>query len=328
VSACARRWRGSHACSVRVERAVHACARVQGAGQRAQAWQWRGEGWASPVRDMNCALCNSFLCGTERAACLLVCWNRRRGICCTAARTHRCCQLLTRPCAFLPMPSNPRKHKLRAIYNNDTRRCAEQACEHVLETAEQTQCLLPGPELASHLGRHNSCVTMTPQTAARNALSMLQLRRLWPLRAPHAPHDSCCTCCTVTVAVCSEVSSAHSRQVPPHAMDPPNAFTFHGVIGDGRASFGSMRDDERLHVNAAHFNSVASPRALPGGGSDACSPLEDLAALMQLTAWIKALGELIRMQDGSQFVDLRARAVLVLESWAQRWYDRQAISTA
>ena len=35
VSACARRWRGSHACSVRVERAVHACARVQGAGQRA-----------------------------------------------------------------------------------------------------------------------------------------------------------------------------------------------------------------------------------------------------------------------------------------------------
>ena len=147
--------------------------------------------------------------------------------------------------------------------------------------------------------------------------------------------STCSTCfmlhmLPVTVAVCSEVSSAHSRQVPPHAMDPPNAFTFHGVIGDGRASFGSMRDDERLHVNAAHFNSVASPRALPGGGSDACSPLEDLAALVQLTAWIKALGELIRMQDGEdpQFVDLRARAVLVLESWAQRWYDRQAISTA
>ena len=34
MSACARRWRGSHACSVRVERAVHACARVQGAEQR------------------------------------------------------------------------------------------------------------------------------------------------------------------------------------------------------------------------------------------------------------------------------------------------------
>ena len=124
---------------------------------------------------------------------------------------------------------------------------------------------------------------------------------------------------------------AHSREVPSHAMDQPNAFTFHGAVGDERASFGSMRG-EKVHVNAAPFSSVASPRALPGGDSDAfapCAPLEDLAALMQLTAWIKALGELIRMQDGEdpQFVDLRARAVLVLKSWAQRWYDRQAIST-
>ena len=36
-------WRGAHAWFVRVERALHACARVQGAEQRAQAWQWRGE---------------------------------------------------------------------------------------------------------------------------------------------------------------------------------------------------------------------------------------------------------------------------------------------
>ena len=188
------------------------------------------------MRDMlNCALATLFCAVQNALRAYSFVGNRRRGICCTAARTHRCCQLLTRPCAFLPMPSNPRKHKLRAIYNNDTRRCAEQACEHVLETAEQTQCLLP--ELASHLGRHNSCVTMTPQIAARNALSMLQLRRLWPLRAPHAPHDSCCTCCTVTVAVCSEVSSAPSREVPSHAMDPPDAFTFHGAVGDERASF-------------------------------------------------------------------------------------------
>ena len=86
----------------------------------------------------------------------------------------------TLPCA--PMPSNPRKHKDRAIYDNYTRRCAEQASEHVLETAEQTQCLLPGAELL--LRHQNSCVTMTPRTAARNALGMLQLRRLWwPLRA-------------------------------------------------------------------------------------------------------------------------------------------------
>ena len=73
------------------------------------------------------------------------------------------------------------------------------------------------------------------------------------------------------------------------------------------------------------------PWALPvDRGSDACAPPVDLAALVQLTAWIKVLGELIRKQDGedsARFVDVRARAVSVLESWAQRWYDEQAIST-
>ena len=120
----------------------------------------------------------------------------------------------------------------------------------------------------------------------------------------------------------------HSGAVPSHAMDPANAFTFHGAVGDGRALFGSMRG-ERPQANKAHLSSVPSPWALPGGGSDACAPAVDLAALMQLTAWIKQLGELIRMQDGedSRFVALRARAVLVLESWVQRWYNGQAIYT-
>ena len=121
----------------------------------------------------------------------------------------------------------------------------------------------------------------------------------------------------------------HSGAVPSHAIDPANAFTFHGAVGDGRAAFpvGSMCG-ERVQVNAANFSSASSPWALPGGGSDACAPPVDLAALVQLTAWIKALGELIHMQDGdSRFADMRARAVLVLESWAQRWYDGQAIPT-
>ena len=133
-------------------------------------------------------------------------------------------------------------------------------------------------------------------------------------------------CCPVTVAVLG-VSRVHSHVVPSHATDPANAFIFHGAVGDGRPSFGSMRGD-RVQANAAHFSSVAPPWALPGGSSDACAPAVDLAAIMQLTAWIKALGELISMQDGedSRLVDLRARAVSVLESWAQRWYDRQAIS--
>ena len=118
----------------------------------------------------------------------------------------------------------------------------------------------------------------------------------------------------------------HSGAVPSHAIDPVNASTFHGAVGDGRAAFGSMRG-ERVQGNTAHFSSVASPWALPGGGSDACAPAVDLAALMQLTAWIKALGELIRMQDekDSRLVDLRARAVSVLDAWAQRWYDGQAM---
>ena len=64
-----------------------------------------------------------------------------------------------------------------------------------------------------------------------------------------------------------------------NAMDPANAFTF-GPMEPGTMSGASTR-------------SVASPWALPGGSNDACAPAVDLAALMQLTAWIKALGELI-----------------------------------
>ena len=119
----------------------------------------------------------------------------------------------------------------------------------------------------------------------------------------------------------------HSGAVPSHATAPASAFTLHGAVGDGRASFGSMRG-EAVHANAAHFSSVASPRALPGG-SDASAPPVDLVDLVQLTAWIKALSELVHMQDGadSRFIDARERAVSVLESWVQRWYDRQAMST-
>ena len=60
------------------------------------------------------------------------------------------------------MPSNPRKHKSRAILHNHTRRIAEQACEHVLETWElpgasgsQPKCggddhaCAPAPDLAT-----------------------------------------------------------------------------------------------------------------------------------------------------------------------------------
>ena len=86
-----------------------------------------------------------------------------------AAPTRAASAAPTHPCAFLPMPSNPHKHRSRAIYDSLTRRCAEQASDHVLETAEQPQILSPGAELAPHLVRHNWCVTTTANdTATRN----------------------------------------------------------------------------------------------------------------------------------------------------------------
>ena len=200
---------------------------------------------------------------------------------------------------------------LRLLNNRKSYRRV-QSCRHT--------CYITTGASHNHAG-----AAMISRLASREARGM-QLRLWWPLRAPPAPHASCCMCTSMSMSMCctspwlcSEVSCAHSRAVPcSHATD--HIFRA-GAVGDGRASFGSSIR------HAAHFSSVASPRPLTGGGSDACAPAVDLAALMQLTAWIKQLGELIRMQDGedSRFVALRARAVSVLESWVQRWYDGQAI---
>jgi hypothetical protein len=53
------------------------------------------------------------------------------------------------------------------------------------------------------------------------------------LHTLHTLHAACV--CTVTVAVL-EFLSVHSHAVPSHAMDPANAFAFHGAVGDGRAA--------------------------------------------------------------------------------------------
>ena len=142
-------------------------------------------------------------------------WLRLRRVPASAAPAH--------PCAFLPMPSNPHKHRSRAIYDSFTRRCAEQVSEDVLETAEQSQCLSPGAELAPHLVRHNWCVT-----TAANDFAIRNTRGTRRAAAPVVaaarstrPRASCCKCacapslwlcCTVTVAVLGGLVCAQSRR--------------------------------------------------------------------------------------------------------------------
>ena len=77
VSMCmageARTHGAAHAWRVRDERALRACARVQGAEQRARAWQWRGDPGARHAS--SCAFCllwskTFLLCSKEREACI------------------------------------------------------------------------------------------------------------------------------------------------------------------------------------------------------------------------------------------------------------------
>ena len=97
-------WRGAHAWCVRDERALHACARVQGAGQRVRAWQWRGRGVGECRCStcLFCALCDFFSAPAQNAlqayakqAANVPCSEPQSRLA-AAARTHRCCQLATR----------------------------------------------------------------------------------------------------------------------------------------------------------------------------------------------------------------------------------------
>ena len=140
------------------------------------------------------------------------------------------------------------------------------ACSDGAAHGEAAQFFSPGAELASHLVRHNWCIT-----TRRSTRFMLHV-------------------CSPSLWLCCEVSSVHSGAVPSHAMDPASAFTFHGAVGDGRALFGSMRG-ERPQANKAHLSSVPSPWALPGGGSDACA--HSSSAAPAGTANLHAIGRLL-----------------------------------
>ena len=62
------------------------------------------------------------------------------------------------------MPSNPRKHKSRAILHHHTRRIAEQACEYVLETWELPRASGSQPKCGGHGGDDHAC-TPAPDLA-------------------------------------------------------------------------------------------------------------------------------------------------------------------
>ena len=56
-------------------------------------------------------------------------------------------------------------------------------------------------------------------------------------------------------------------------------------------------------------------------------PPVDLAALVQLTAWVERLDAIMRTNDGEDKVilNIRTRAVGVLDSWVGRWELRQRV---
>ena len=66
------------------------------------------------------------------------------------------------------MPSNPRKHKSRAILHHHTRRIAEQACEYVLETWELPRASGSQPKCSGHGGDDHAC-TPAPDFATAHA---------------------------------------------------------------------------------------------------------------------------------------------------------------
>ena len=91
------------------------------------------------------------------------------------------------------MPSNPRKNKSRAILDHHTRRLAEQACEHVLETWELPGASGSQPKCGGHGGDDHACAP-APDLATAHVTGFvadLALRGLGPLvTSEHAPPPS------------------------------------------------------------------------------------------------------------------------------------------
>ena len=65
-----------------------------------------------------------------------------------------------------------------------------------------------------------------------------------------------------------------------------------------------------------------------GGGDHACALAVDVAALLQLTAWVEKLDAINHMNSGEDqvIINIRSQAVGVLDAWTKRWYSKHAMS--
>ena len=80
------------------------------------------------------------------------------------------------------MPSNPRKHRSRAILHHHTRRIAEQACEYVLETWELPRAPDSQPKCGGHGGDDHAC-TPAPDFATAHATGFVAVEMRGPMES-------------------------------------------------------------------------------------------------------------------------------------------------
>ena len=65
-----------------------------------------------------------------------------------------------------------------------------------------------------------------------------------------------------------------------------------------------------------------------GAGDHACALAVDVAALLQLTAWVEKLDAINHMNGGEDqlIINIRSQAVGVLDAWTKRWYATHAMT--
>ena len=85
--------------------------------------------------------------------------------------------------------------------------------------------------------------------------------------------------------------------------------------------------------SSAHLQPTWAPQPEPkcggrGAGDHACALAVDVAALLQLTAWVEKLDAINHMNGGEDqlIINIRSQAVGVLDAWTKRWYATHAMT--